>query len=211
MERARKYDNMSKNDFYRRKAKVMAKKAAAKGTRLEKYIERDDRVERPDKIETIRLDYGQELHSGQKVCELTELGMKFDRWLFRGFSDVIEYGEKICLVGPNGSGKSSLLRILLGQLEPTEGEAKIGVGVKVGYIPQQDEAFEEASLRNLTPFDIARSVSEIKENEIYHLYHKFLIEGEDVRKGRASAQLRAARAGFTGTHDPDRCELSHSR
>lgn len=206
MERARKYDNLSKNDFYRRKAKVMARKAAAKGTRLEKYIERDDRVERPDKIETIRLDYGQELHSGQKVCELVEVGMKFERWLFRGFSDVIQYGEKVCLVGPNGSGKTSLLRILLGQLEPTEGEAKIGVGVKVGYIPQQDVAFEDASLRNLTPFDIARSVSDIKENEIYHLYHKFLIEGEDVRKAvhllsyGQRARVSLARTILTGAN-----------
>jgi ATP-binding cassette subfamily F protein 3 len=206
MERARKFDNMSKNDFYRRKAKIMARKAQAKGTRLEKYLEREERVERPDKIETIRLDYGQELHSGQKVCELVNVGMKFERWLFRGFSDVIAYGEKICLVGPNGSGKTSLLRILLGQLEPTEGTAKLGVGVKVGYIPQQDVAFEEASLRSLTPFDIARSVSDIKENEIYHLYHKFLIEGDDVRKAvhllsyGQRARIALARTILTGAN-----------
>ena len=182
MELARKFDNMSKNDFYRRKAKVIAKRAQGKRSRLNRYQESEDRVERPDKIETIRMDYAQALHSGQKVCELVNVGMKFDRWLFREFSDVIQYGEKVCLVGPNGSGKSSLIRILMGKLAPTEGEATIGVGVKIGYLPQQDVSFEDQTLRDLTPFDIARSVSDIKENEIYHLYHKFLITGEDVRK-----------------------------
>lgn len=182
MERARAYDNLSKNDFYRRKAKKIAKRAQAKGKRLEQYQAQEERVERPDKIENIRLDYAQGLHSGQMVCELVGLGMKFDNWLFRDFSDMIQYGEKICLVGANGSGKSSLIRIVLGELPPTEGSIHLGAGVKVGYIPQQDVAFEDQSLRNSTPFDIARSVSKIKDNEIYHLYHKFLIEGEDVRK-----------------------------
>jgi len=206
MERARFYDNLSKNDFYRRKAKKIAKRAQAKGKRLEQYQEREKRVERPDKNEKIRLEYAQALHSGQMVCEILDLGMQFEQWLFRNFSDVIQYGEKICLIGPNGSGKSSLIRILLGTLAPSEGSAALGVGVKVGYIPQQDVAFEDQSLRNLTPFDIARSVSSIKDNEIYHLYHKLLIEGDEVRKAihllsyGQRARIALARTILTGAN-----------
>ncbi len=48
----------------------------------------------------------------------------------------INRGEKVGLVGPNGSGKSTLLRILLGELEPDEGEIHVARHIRIGYLPQ---------------------------------------------------------------------------
>lgn len=48
----------------------------------------------------------------------------------------INKGERVGLVGPNGSGKSTLLKILLGQIEPDEGEIHVARHVRIGYLPQ---------------------------------------------------------------------------
>src|SRR5580700_194255 len=53
--------------------------------------------------------------------------------------------ESICIVGPNGGGKTTLLRLLLGQLRPTQGEIRIfgkppeQARLKIGYMPQRSE------------------------------------------------------------------------
>jgi ATP-binding cassette subfamily F protein uup len=45
-------------------------------------------------------------------------------------------GDKIAFVGPNGVGKSTLLKLLLGQLQPTAGKIKLGTQLQIGYFDQ---------------------------------------------------------------------------
>ncbi|MEI8372085.1 MAG: ABC transporter ATP-binding protein [Planctomycetota bacterium] len=53
--------------------------------------------------------------------------------------------ESVCIVGPNGGGKTTLLRLLLGQLRPTQGEIRIfgqppqQARLRLGYMPQRSE------------------------------------------------------------------------
>ncbi len=53
--------------------------------------------------------------------------------------------ESICIVGPNGGGKTTLLRLLLGQLRPMQGEIRIfgkppeEARLQIGYMPQRTE------------------------------------------------------------------------
>ncbi len=49
----------------------------------------------------------------------------------------IASGEIVTIVGPNGSGKSSLLRALIGAIEPDAGEVRTKSGLRVGYVPQK--------------------------------------------------------------------------
>ena len=67
--------------------------------------------------------------------------------VFSGIDLSVEEGDFAALIGANGSGKSTLFRMLLGELEPTQGEVRIGgqrvrhgsarkQGYKIGYIPQ---------------------------------------------------------------------------
>lgn len=69
------------------------------------------------------------------------------RWLFKDFNLRVKSGEKVLLRGPSGSGKSTLLRMLLGFVQPLQGEVWLGKerltaksvwGLRqtIGYVPQ---------------------------------------------------------------------------
>jgi zinc transport system ATP-binding protein len=53
--------------------------------------------------------------------------------------------ESVCIVGPNGGGKTTLLRLLLGQLQPSRGEIRVfgqppeKSRLRIGYMPQRSE------------------------------------------------------------------------
>lgn len=49
----------------------------------------------------------------------------------------IEVGEKVALISANGTGKSTLIKLILGQLEPQSGTARTGENLKVGYYSQE--------------------------------------------------------------------------
>lgn len=63
--------------------------------------------------------------------EATGLGKRFFRqWVFRGMDFQVQQGEQVLLAGDNGSGKSTLMRIIAGQLSPTEGKISLTVDGK---------------------------------------------------------------------------------
>ena len=72
-----------------------------------------------------------------------------DKWLFRNLHFGLQRGDRVALVGANGTGKSSLLRILSGELDPTEGKAVREKGITIGYLAQ-DPDFEQ--LRSINDF-----------------------------------------------------------
>ena len=76
------------------------------------------------------------------ILSTEQLGHIFtDRWLFKDLSFGIQKGDRIALVGINGTGKSTLLKILAGIEEPTEGKVVSERGIQIGYL-EQDPQFE---------------------------------------------------------------------
>ena len=74
---------------------------------------------------------------GNRVIQLRGVGMELGgRQLFENLSLDIVPGERLGVVGRNGLGKSTLLKLMLGQLQPTTGEVEIGPRTEINYVDQ---------------------------------------------------------------------------
>jgi ATP-binding cassette subfamily F protein uup len=74
---------------------------------------------------------------GNRTVEVAGLGMELGgKKLFSDFSFTFENGKRVGICGRNGLGKSTLLKIIIGQLAPTEGTVKIGQLTKFNYVDQ---------------------------------------------------------------------------
>ena len=68
--------------------------------------------------------------SGRKVIEAHDIAKSFgDTLILRRLSITIQRGDRVALVGPNGVGKTTLLRLLMGELDPDQGQIKHGTNL----------------------------------------------------------------------------------
>lgn len=71
------------------------------------------------------------------MAEIKGLCKSFDdRSIVKNFDFTLLRGEKLGLIGPNGVGKSTLIKLILGKLQPDSGEVKIGTNIQVAYFDQ---------------------------------------------------------------------------
>ena len=79
-----------------------------------------------------------------RVIELRDVTLDLGgRVLFRDLSLQLQHGERLGIVGRNGLGKSSLLKLMLGQLEPARGEVEIGSRTEINYVDQNRMLLDE--------------------------------------------------------------------
>ncbi|MDP6448016.1 MAG: ATP-binding cassette domain-containing protein, partial [Pirellulaceae bacterium] len=103
--------------------------------------ERRERQSAPGKVNLL-IDEG--ARSGALVAELKSVSFSYDdNQIVRDFSTTIMRGDKIGVIGPNGIGKTTLLRILLGQLEPQDGKVRLGTNLQVAYFDQLRHQLDE--------------------------------------------------------------------
>ena len=91
--------------------------------------------------------------SGQLVLKADKVSKSFgEKCIIRNFSIEIRKGDSIGIVGPNGIGKSTLLKILLGEVIPDLGTAKLGSNLIVAKFDQMREQLnlENSLWQNLT-------------------------------------------------------------
>jgi ATP-binding cassette subfamily F protein uup len=84
----------------------------------------------------LQLDGGEQ--SGKLVFEAEHISLKFgEQAIIRDFSTTILRGDRVGIIGPNGVGKSTLIKVLLGELQPDSGRVKRGTRLQVAYFDQQ--------------------------------------------------------------------------
>jgi len=104
---------------------------------------RSERAARRDQMSSVRLHVEQADTSGRLVFEARGVAKAYgEKTILRGFSTRIMRGDRIGLIGPNGAGKTTLLRLLLGEIEPDEGDVRRGANVQVAYYDQQREQLD---------------------------------------------------------------------
>src|SRR5215208_6637175 len=88
--------------------------------------------------------------------------------LFSHVSFSVANGARLALVGPNGIGKTTLLRILIGEEEPSSGTLTRAKSLRIGYLPQEADFELQGSLWDvcLEPFaDLIRMKGEVERLE----------------------------------------------
>jgi ATP-binding cassette subfamily F protein uup len=96
----------------------------------------------------VKLEVSVGERSGKIVAELEGISKFYgERAIVSNFTGTILRGDKVGLIGANGAGKTTLLKMILGELAPDSGTAKLGTKLEVAYFDQmRTQLNEEASL-----------------------------------------------------------------
>jgi ATP-binding cassette subfamily F protein 3 len=136
----------SEEKFIRRyKAGQRAKQARGRQSRLDRF-KRDELIDRPIELDVMNLSLPPAPRSGDQVLVADQLTKSFGADpLVNDLDLVVMRGERIGVIGPNGCGKTTLVRCLLGELQPTRGSIRLGSRLSVGYYRQLHE-FRDMSM-----------------------------------------------------------------
>ncbi|SJZ82455.1 ABC-F family ATP-binding cassette domain-containing protein [Consotaella salsifontis] len=95
-------------------------------------------------VGTVEMTMGETAQSGKLVIEAKGIAKSYgERTLVRDFSTRILRGDRVGLVGPNGIGKTTLLKMLVGVLEPDAGTIRIGANVDLSFLDQKRAALRD--------------------------------------------------------------------
>jgi ATP-binding cassette subfamily F protein uup len=104
---------------------------------------RIQRSQRRDRIGQVEIKAQDAAPSGKLVFEAVDMSMSFGGApVIADFSVRIMRGDRIGIIGPNGCGKSTLIKLLVGDLEPTAGIIKRGTNLQVAYFDQQRDQLD---------------------------------------------------------------------
>jgi ATP-binding cassette subfamily F protein uup len=113
-------------------------------------IQRSERRERLGQVELRAQEAGP---SGKLVCEALAVTQVFGTTpIIVDFSVRIMRGDRIGIIGPNGCGKTTLIKLLVGELEPTEGTIRRGTALLPAYFDQQRDQLDPSKsiMENVT-------------------------------------------------------------
>jgi len=112
------------------------------------------------------------------------------RVLFENINITLDQGKRYGLIGANGAGKSTFMKILAGEIEPSEGEVIIQPGLKLGVLGQNQYAFEDFTLKDAVLYGNKRLYEATKEKE--KLYMEGDFESEEVNNRLAELEMICA-------------------
>ena len=144
----------------------------------EKRLEKMERVERPIDEKKVRFSFEAWRRTGDDVLMVNDLKMSFDgRTLFQDFRLHLRAGDRVAVIGPNGVGKTTLLRILMGELQPDTGSVRYGANVDVGYYDQHQAGLSpDKTVMDEVWDDFPR----MEPDEVRKVLALFLFVGDDV-------------------------------
>lgn len=145
---------------------------------MEKALQRMEKLDRPVlNRKKMNMDLESSERSGKDVVLMKEVSKSFgSKHLFQNASMHIQFRDRTSIVGDNGTGKSTLIKMILGELEPDAGEIRKGSNLKIGYLSQH--VFSNADDQSV--IDTFREGLTVTEGEARHILAGFLFYGYTV-------------------------------
>ena len=210
LDRGKLYDwNCDYDTFLKRKADVLAaeekdwerfdKKLAQEEVWIRRGIEarrtrnegrvralkkmREERKQRRERIGKANMKLMKAADSGYEVIEAENISFCYDtKPIIKDFSLRVVRGDKIGIVGANGCGKTTLVKLLLGKLQPTAGEIELGTNLEIMYFDQLRAQLDENKTvwENVSP-DSDQVVLNGKPQHIVGYLQNFLFSPERAK------------------------------
>ena len=149
------------------------------------------RVKQLEKLERIEVDledrstlavkFPPAPRSGDIVYKSVDMKVGYGEKVVFGDAQIeVRRGEKVALVGRNGEGKTTLMRVIMNELDPMDGESKLGYNVNIGYYAQNQEDILDKEDTVFGTLDRV-AVGDIRL-KLRDILGAFLFKGEDIDK-----------------------------
>ncbi len=173
----RQQEQIDKLDEFVRRFMNSQRTAQARGR--QKLMQRliDQRLEAPKSQRGIKAGFSDVKRGGEIVVQCKDLSMNFGlQKLFQHLDWTVRWSERWGLIGANGSGKSTLLKLILSELSPIQGTAKLGSNALPGYFSQDASDLD----LELSPLEMLNQDCGLELGPARNLLGRFLITGDDV-------------------------------
>ncbi|MBO4229884.1 MAG: ABC-F family ATP-binding cassette domain-containing protein [Clostridia bacterium] len=147
----------------------------------QKQLDKIERLEKPKEApQSIRIRFEKSGESGNEVLTLSHLSKSYPgKQLFSDVSATIGKHDAVFVYGPNGCGKSTLMKILVGKVQPDSGSFEFGYNVSVGYYDQEQQELNE---KNTVLEELWSEYESRTQTEIRNALALFQFRGEDIEK-----------------------------
>lgn len=136
-EQALKTENATTNDYIRGRSKKVALKAKARECRLNKVVE-TKKLDKPKESKKVKFDIKEVVNRSSLVAKAENLAIGFlDNELISEINLELNFGERVVITGDNACGKTTLVRTLLGKIEPMSGSFYFNHNMEIGLLTQE--------------------------------------------------------------------------